>query len=80
MSGKTLTRDLTVGRPMRQLILFSIPFMISNMLQQAYNLADMAIVGRFIGSEGLAAASAGGEIAMFYFFICMWLQRSLLSD
>lgn len=71
MSGKTLTRDLTVGRPMRQLILFSIPFMISNMLQQAYNLADMAIVGRFIGSEGLAAASAGGEIAMFYFFICI---------
>jgi len=71
LSGKTLTRDLTVGRPMRQLILFSIPFMISNMLQQAYNLADMAIVGRFIGSEGLAAASAGGEIAMFYFFICI---------
>lgn len=31
----------------------------------------MAIVGRFVGSSGLAAASAGGEIAMFYLFLCM---------
>ncbi len=66
-----MVNDLTTGRPFRQLVMFSIPFVISNLLQQAYNLADMAIVGRFIGSEGLAAASAGGEIAMFYLFLCM---------
>ena len=71
MSSPSLTKDLTVGRPFRQLVVFSIPFVISNLLQQAYNMADMAIVGRFIGSEGLAAASAGGEIAMFYLFLCM---------
>lgn len=71
MSKPTLSTDLTIGHPFKQLITFSIPFVISNLLQQAYNLADMAIVGRFIGSEGLAAASAGGEIAMFYLFLCM---------
>ncbi len=71
MSSPTLSRDLTTGRPFLQLVSFSIPFVISNLLQQAYNLADMAIVGRFIGSAGLSAASAGGEIAMFYLFLCM---------
>lgn len=69
--SKSIATDLTVGRPFRQLVTFSIPFVISNLLQQAYNMADMAIVGRFIGSAGLAAASAGGEIAMFYLFLCM---------
>ncbi len=71
LSQKSLAKDLTSGRPFRQLISFSTPFIISNLLQQAYNLADMAIVGRFIGSAGLAAASAGSEIAMFYLFLCM---------
>lgn len=71
MSKATLTTDLTTGKPFRQLVTFSIPFVLSNLLQQAYNLADMAIVGRFIGSAGLSAASAGGEIAMFYLFLCM---------
>ncbi len=71
MSKASLATDLTVGRPFRQLVIFSLPFVVSNLLQQAYNLADMAIVGRFIGSAGLAAASAGGEIAMFYLFLCM---------
>ncbi len=71
LSQKSLATDLTTGRPFRQLISFSTPFIISNLLQQAYNLADMAIVGQFIGSAGLAAASAGSEIAMFYLFLCM---------
>ncbi len=69
--SNSISKDLTTGRPFRQLITFSIPFVISNLLQQAYNLADMAIVGRFVGSEGLAAASAGGEISMFYLFLCI---------
>ncbi|MBR5490700.1 MAG: MATE family efflux transporter [Oscillospiraceae bacterium] len=71
MSKETLSRDLTVGKPFAQLVTFSIPFVISNLLQQAYSLADMAIVGQFIGSKGLAAANAGSEIAMFYLFLCM---------
>jgi len=71
LSSASLAKDLTTGKPFRQLVIFSIPFVISNLLQQAYNLADMAIVGRFIGSAGLAAASAGGEIAMFYLFLSL---------
>ena len=69
MSEKTLIRDLTQGNPMKQLLSFAFPFVLANLLQQAYNITDMIIVGQFVGSAGLSAASAGGELAtMFLFF------------
>ena len=69
MEEKTLIRDLTQGNPMKRLLSFAFPFVLANLLQQAYNIADMMIVGRFVGSAGLSAASAGGELAaMFLFF------------
>lgn len=68
MEEKTLIRDLTQGKPMKMLLSFSFPFILANLLQQAYNIADMVIVGQFVGSAGLAAASAGGELAMLFLF------------
>jgi len=69
LNEKTLIRDLTHGNPLKQLVKFSFPFVLANLLQQAYNMADMVIVGQFVGSAGLSAASAGGELAsMFLFF------------
>ena len=66
MNEKTLIRDLTQGNPMKQLLSFAFPFILANLLQQAYNMSDMVIVGQFVGSAGLAAASAGGELAMMF--------------
>ena len=71
MEEKNLIRDMTTGNPLRQLILFSLPFMLSNFLQQVYSLADMVIVGQFVGSAGLTATSNAGDIVVLYFFICM---------
>ena len=71
MKDKSMIRDLTTGSPMRQLLVFSYPFILSNLLQQAYNLADMIIVGQFVGSAGLAAASSAGELAVLFLFLCM---------
>lgn len=62
---------MTTGNPLKQLIVFSLPFMLSNLLQQAYSLADMIIVGQFVGSVGLAAASNAGEIVVIFLFIAM---------
>ena len=76
MAGNTLIRDMTTGHPMKQLVGFSLPFMLSNLLQQAYSLADMMIVGQLVGSAGLAAASTGGEIIFLFFFICMGFTSS----
>lgn len=48
-------RNLTEGSILKNLMLFSLPMMAGNFLQQIYNIADMIIVGRFIGSDALAA-------------------------
>ena len=66
-----MIRDLTVGNPLKQLLTFAFPFVLANLLQQIYNMADMVIVGQFVGSAGLAAASLSGEIAIFYLFLSL---------
>lgn len=76
MKDETMIRDLTTGNPIKQLISFSLPFMLSNLLQQVYTLADMVIVGQFVGSVGLAAASNAGEIVFMFLFICMGFTSS----
>ncbi len=76
MKNESMIRDLTTGSPIKQLISFSLPFMLSNLLQQAYTLADMVIVGQFVGSVGLAAASNAGEIVFLFLFICMGFTSS----
>lgn len=71
LSDSKIIRDLTTGNAMKQLLIFSIPFILANLLQQLYNLADMVIVGQFVGSAGLAAASGGGELNMLFLFGAM---------
>lgn len=62
MSAKALGTDLTQGSATRKLLAFSWPFMLSNLLQILYNLVDMMVVGRFVGSVGLSAVANGGDV------------------
>ena len=71
MAEKKLVRDLTVGRVTPTLLLFAWPVMVSNLLQTAYNMIDMVIVGQYAGSTGLAAVSVGGDILHFFTFLGM---------
>ena len=64
-----MTNDLTVGRVPRVLISFSLPLLLSTLLQQFYNLADSMIVGWFTGDGGLAAIGAAYPITLFYIAI-----------
>ena len=66
-----IINDYTEGPVTRQLLAFAWPFMLSNLLQSAYNLADMIIVGKFVGAVGLSAVSVGGDLIHFYTFIGM---------
>lgn len=50
---------MTEGNIWKLLIVFSIPLILGNLLQQMYNTADSIIVGNFVGSNGLAAVGAG---------------------
>ncbi len=66
-----LIKDYTSGPVGRQLLAFAWPFMLSNLLQTAYNLVDMAVVGQFVGAAGLSAVSVGADILHLYVFIAM---------
>ena len=56
---------------MEKLLIFALPLMLSNFLQQLYNTADLLIVGRFIGTEAQAAVGATGSLSnmLIGFFI-----------
>lgn len=51
-------RDLTKGKPMQQILLFTLPILIGNVLQLTYSLADTRIVGSVLGDTALAAVGA----------------------
>ena len=58
MAIKQKTVSITEGVIWKQLLLFAIPILLSNLLQQMYNAADLIIVGRFTGSGALAAVGS----------------------
>jgi putative MATE family efflux protein len=61
--------DLTVGKPSKVILNFSLPLLLSTALQQVYNIADSVIVGQFTGSAGLAAIGAAYPITLFFIAI-----------
>ena len=71
-----LINDFTTGSIPKHLIRFTLPFMASNALQVIYSLVDMVVVGRFVGSAGLAGVSQGGMIMMFFSMFCLGFSNS----
>lgn len=55
-------RDLTKGNPFRLILAFALPILCSQVFQQLYNTADTFIVGRFLGTNALAAVSSSGPL------------------
>lgn len=55
-------KDLTQGSVGKQLIKFATPFLLSNLLQALYSVADMIIVGQFCGKTGITGVSIGSQI------------------
>ncbi len=56
------------GDPLRSVLIFAWPIIAGNLFQQFYNLADAAIVGRYVGETALAAV--GACYALTNVFIC----------
>ena len=67
---------LTSGKIGRSLIVFSLPMILGNLLQQLYNVADTLIVGKTIGATALSAvgSSAGNFVYpnIFADYICRY--------
>ncbi|MBW6498732.1 MAG: polysaccharide biosynthesis C-terminal domain-containing protein, partial [Bacteroidales bacterium] len=51
-------RDLSQGPPGKQIFTFALPMLLGNVFQQLYNIVDTIIIGRYIGTNALAAAGA----------------------
>ena len=64
MSIKSLfaAKDMTVGRPWKRIMEFSIPMLLGNVAQQLYNTADSVIVGKFVGDDALSAVGSAMPI------------------
>ena len=69
--------DLTKGNISRSLLLFALPMMAGNLLQQFYNIADTLIVGRVLGRDALAAV--GSAYTLMTFLTSIFLGLSLGS-
>lgn len=62
--------DMTIGSALKNIISFSLPLMVSGVLQIFYNIADKIVAGRCIGSNALSSVGATGAIyAMIIGFV-----------
>ena len=58
--------DMTQGSPFRLIMAFALPLFIGNIFQQFYNVVDSVVVGRFVGSQALAAVGCSGTPFGFF--------------
>ena len=54
--------NMSQGSVLKKLIMFSLPFLASNLIQSFYNVADMLIVGNFCGKEAMSGVNIGGQV------------------
>ena len=66
-------RDLTKGPVLRSMLLFAIPMILGDLLQQCYNIADTLIVGRVLGRDALAAVGSSFTLMTFLTSILLGL-------
>lgn len=68
-----MNQDLTKGSITKTMLVFAIPMILGNLLQQLYNIADTLIVGKFLGSNALAAVGASYTLMIFLTSILLGL-------
>ena len=68
-------RDLTKGNITKGIVLFALPMIAGNLLQQLYNIADTLIVGRALGRNALAAV--GSAYTLMTFLTSVFLGLSM---
>ena len=54
--------DMTHGPLAKKILMFAIPLAVSSMLQQMFNAADIAVVGRFTNPQAMAAVGSNGSV------------------
>lgn len=68
-----MAKDMTVGTPGKVILAFTVPMVLGNLFQQMYNIVDSVVVGRYVGSDALAAVGASFPIVFLMVAIAMGL-------
>ena len=68
-----MNRDLSKGPVVKSMLLFAIPMILGDLLQQCYNIADTLIVGQFLGEKALAAVGSSFTLMTFITSILLGL-------
>lgn len=55
--------NLTEGSIMKGLLMFAIPIVLTNLVQQLYSMVDLIVIGHYVGSVGTVGVNTGGEVA-----------------
>ncbi|MBH1940679.1 MATE family efflux transporter [Mobilitalea sibirica] len=75
--ARNLTRDMTNGSPTKLILKFSVPMLIGNIFQQLYNMVDSIVVGKFVGSDALAAVGSTMSILFLIFGLTFGLSAGI---
>ncbi|MCR5773608.1 MAG: MATE family efflux transporter [Lachnospiraceae bacterium] len=62
---------MTVGSPLKLMVSFAIPLLLGNLFQQLYNMADAAIVGRYLGPDALAGVGVSSSVQFLVIGFCL---------
>ena len=54
--------DMTMGKPWKSILMFSIPMILGNIAQQLYSTVDSIVVGHYVGDNALAAVGSAAPI------------------
>lgn len=68
-----MQKQLTQGPVMPTMLRFAVPMILGDLLQQCYNIADTLVVGRFIGTNALAAVGSAFTLMTFLTSILLGL-------
>ena len=66
-----MIKDMTVGKPVKVILAFSLPMLLSMAFQQMYNIADSVNAGKFVGTDALAAIGASFPVTMLFLAVAL---------
>ena len=74
MKSRTYELDMSKGSILKNLIVFTIPLILGNILQLLYNAADIVVVSRWAGSDAMASVGATSSLNALIVNLCIGLS------
>ena len=62
---------MTEGKIIKSIIIYAIPLILGNFMQQLYSTVDSFVVGNYVGATALAAVGASGQLTYFLIAFCL---------